>query len=310
MAENTEEKKIKKNIISELKKKFSGNNLFVLLMVIMVACYMFFFSSSYIFKPSEDSLNYTDINETQAVGNQAFTISQWIYSKSQNKMQVSLVMENDTTNTDISSYNFSSMTRAQSKSVSENSCNVVYSSSSMQIIDINNVPEKFAEVSLEIDKTDKTFGTDIDVDSTEMIQNTISNSNSSTTNTDSATIYTNMYKVKQVDNISKKSAIEYEIDRQKTNQNQYKKIIDNANKQIKSLQNENKSMEKKIDSLENEKKYCTTSEYKSLQQQQDAYRNAIKNNNDSIISLQDNIKENEKLSEEIKLKIIELERNR
>lgn len=310
MAENTEEKKIKKNIISELKKKFSGNNLFVLLMVIMVTCYMFFFSSSYIFKPSEDSLNYTDTNETQAIGNQVFTISQWIYSKSQNKMQVSLVMENDTTNTDISSYNFSSMTRAQSKSVSENSCNVVYSSSSMQIIDINNVPEKFAEVSLEIDKTDKTFDTDIDVDSTEMIQSTISNSNSSTTNTDSATIYTNMYKVKQVDNISKKSAIEYEIDRQKTNQNQYKKIIDNANKQIKSLQNENKSMEKKIDSLENEKKYCTTSEYKSLQQQQDAYRNAIKNNNDSIISLQDNIKENEKLSEEIKLKIIELERNR
>lgn len=310
MAENTEEKKIKKNIISELKKKFSGNNLFVLLMVIMVACYMFFFSSSYIFKPSEDSLNYTDTNETQVVGNQAFTISQWIYSKSQNKMQVSLVMENDTTNTDISSYNFSSMTRAQSKSVSENSCNVVYSSSSMQIIDINNVPEKFAEVSLEIDKTDRTFDTNIDVDSTEMIQSTISNSNSSTINTDSATIYTNMYKVKQVDNISKKSAIEYEIDRQKANQNQYKKIIDNANKQIKSLQNENKSMEKKIDSLENEKKYCTTSEYKSLQQQQDAYRNAIKNNNDSIISLQDNIKENEKLSEEIKLKIIELERNR
>lgn len=309
MAENTEEKKIKKNIISELKKKFSGNNLFVLLIVIMVACYMFFFSSSYIFKPSEDSLNYTNTNETQAVGNQAFTISQWIYSKSQNKMQVSLVLENDTTNTDISSYDFSSMTRTQSKSVLENPCNVVYSSSSMQIIDINNIPEKFAEVSLAIDKTDKTFDTDIDVDNTEIIQSTTSNSDSST-NTDSTTIYTNMYKVKQVDNISKKSAIEYEIDRQKTNQNQYKKIIDNANKQIKSLQNENKNMEKKIDSLENEKKYCTTTEYKSLQQQQEAYRNAIKNNNDSIISLQDSIKENEKLSEEIKLKIIELERNR
>lgn len=310
MAENTEEKKIKKNIIFELKKKFSGNNLYVLLMVIMVACYMFFFSSSYIFKPSEDSLNYTDTNETQAVGNQTFTISQWTYSKSQNKMQVSLVMENDTTNTDISSYDFSSMTRTQSKSVSENPCNVVYSSNSMQIIDINNIPEKFAEVSLAIDKTDKTFDNDIDVDNTEVIQSTTSNSDSSTTNTDSATIYTNMYKVKQVNNISKKSAIEYEIDRQKTNQSQYKKIIDNANKQIRSLQSENKSMEKKIDSLENEKKYCTTSEYKSLQQQQEAYRNAIKNNNDSIISLQDNIKENEKLSEEIKLKIIELERNR
>lgn len=293
--------KFKKIDITKIKNKLSGNNLFIVLIAIMTVSYMFFFSSTYIFKPSEESLSYTDVSEKQSIGNKVFTISQWLYCPEQEKMQVSLLFDNTMSSNDaeISEYTFSSMTRSVSKSISNNTCEVVYSSNSIKIVDINNVPEDFAEVSLNIDKKDKTL--EINIDDNEGNDNSV---------VDSTSIYTNMYKVKTVEKISKKTAIEYEIDRQKNNQKTYQGNIKTAKLKIKSLNKENNKMNEEITKLELEKRYSTTTEYTVINEQQNAYRSSIKSNMDSIKDLEVTISENEKLVEEIKIKILELERSK
>lgn len=293
--------KFKKIDITKIKNKFSGNNLFIILIVAMLVSYMFFFSSTYIFKPSEESLSYTDVREKQGIGNKVFTISQWLYSPEQGKMQVSLLFDNTESSNDaeIAEYTFSSMTRSVSKSISNNTCEVVYSSNSIKIVDINNVPEDFAEVSLNIDKKDKTLEMNID-----------DNEDSDNSVVDSTSIYTNMYKVKTVEKISKKSAIEYEIDRLENNQRTYQGNIKDAKSKIKMLNKDNDKMNEEITKLELEKRYSTTTEYTVINEQQNSYRSSIKSNMDSIKDLEVTISENEKLVEEIKIKILELERSK
>lgn len=293
--------KFKKIDITKIKNKFSGNNLFIVLIVAMLVSYMFFFSSTYIFKPSEESLSYTDVREKQGIGNKVFTISQWLYSPEQGKMQVSLLFDNTESSNDaeIAEYTFSSMTRSVSKSISNNTCEVVYSSNSIKIVDINNVPEDFAEVSLNIDKKDKTLEMNID-----------DNEDSDNSVVDSTSIYTNMYKVKTVEKISKKSAIEYEIDRLENNQRTYQGNIKDAKSKIKMLNKDNDKMNEEITKLELEKRYSTTTEYTVINEQQNSYRSSIKSNMDSIKDLEVTISENEKLVEEIKIKILELERSK
>ena len=293
--------KFKKIDITKIKNKLSGNNLFIVLIVAMIVSYMFFFSSTYIFKPSEESLSYTDVREKQGIGNKVFTISQWLYSPEQEKMQVSLLFDNTESSNDaeIAEYTFSSMTRSISKSISNNTCEVVYSSNSIKIVDINNVPEDFAEVSLNIDKKDKTL--EINIDDNEDSNNSV---------VDSTSIYTNMYKVKTVEKISKKSAIEYEIDRLENNQRTYQGNIKDAKSKIKMLNKENDKMNEEITKLELEKRYSTTTEYTVINEQQNSYRSSIKSNMDSIKDLEVTISENEKLVEEIKIKILELERSK
>ena len=293
--------KFKKIDITKIKNKFSGNNLFIVLIVAMLVSYMFFFSSTYIFKPSEESLSYTDVREKQGIGNKVFTISQWLYSPEQGKMQVSLLFDNTESSNDaeIAEYTFSSMTRSVSKSISNNTCEVVYSSNSIKIVDINNVPEDFAEVSLNIDKKDKTL--EINIDDNEDSNNSV---------VDSTSIYTNMYKVKTVEKISKKSAIEYEIDRLENNQRTYQGNIKDAKSKIKMLNKDNDKMNEEITKLELEKRYSTTTEYTVINEQQNSYRSSIKSNMDSIKDLEVTISENEKLVEEIKIKILELERSK
>ena len=293
--------KFKKIDITKIKNKLSGNNLFIVLIVAMIVSYMFFFSSTYIFKPSEESLSYTDVREKQGIGNKVFTISQWLYSPEQEKMQVSLLFDNTESSNDaeIAEYTFSSMTRSVSKSISNNTCEVVYSSNSIKIVDINNVPEDFAEVSLNIDKKDKTLEMNID-----------DNEDSDNSVVDSTSIYTNMYKVKTVEKISKKSAIEYEIDRLENNQRTYQGNIKDAKSKIKMLNKDNDKMNEEITKLELEKRYSTTTEYTVINEQQNSYRSSIKSNMDSIKDLEVTISENEKLVEEIKIKILELERSK
>ena len=293
--------KFKKIDITKIKNKLSGNNLFIVLIVAMIVSYMFFFSSTYIFKPSEESLSYTDVREKQGIGNKVFTISQWLYSPEQEKMQVSLLFDNTESSNDaeIAEYTFSSMTRSISKSISNNTCEVVYSSNSIKIVDINNVPEDFAEVSLNIDKKDKTL--EINIDDNEDSNNSV---------VDSTSIYTNMYKVKTVEKISKKSAIEYEIDRLENNQRTYQGNIKDAKSKIKMLNKDNDKMNEEITKLELEKRYSTTTEYTVINEQQNSYRSSIKSNMDSIKDLEVTISENEKLVEEIKIKILELERSK
>ena len=293
--------KFKKIDITKIKNKLSGNNLFIVLIVAMIVSYMFFFSSTYIFKPSEESLSYTDVREKQGIGNKVFTISQWLYSPEQEKMQVSLLFDNTESSNDaeIAEYTFSSMTRSISKSISNNTCEVVYSSNSIKIVDINNVPEDFAEVSLNIDKKDKTLEMNID-----------DNEDSDNSVVDSTSIYTNMYKVKTVEKISKKSAIEYEIDRLENNQRTYQGNIKDAKSKIKMLNKDNDKMNEEITKLELEKRYSTTTEYTVINEQQNSYRSSIKSNMDSIKDLEVTISENEKLVEEIKIKILELERSK
>ena len=293
--------KFKKIDITKIKNKLSGNNLFIVLIVAMIVSYMFFFSSTYIFKPSEESLSYTDVREKQGIGNKVFTISQWLYSPEQGKMQVSLLFDNTESSNDaeIAEYTFSSMTRSVSKSISNNTCEVVYSSNSIKIVDINNVPEDFAEVSLNIDKKDKTL--EINIDDNEDSNNSV---------VDSTSIYTNMYKVKTVEKISKKSAIEYEIDRLENNQRTYQGNIKDAKSKIKMLNKDNDKMNEEITKLELEKRYSTTTEYTVINEQQNSYRSSIKSNMDSIKDLEVTISENEKLVEEIKIKILELERSK
>lgn len=293
--------KFKKIDITKIKNKLSGNNLFIVLIVAMIVSYMFFFSSTYIFKPSEESLSYTDVREKQGIGNKVFTISQWLYSPEQEKMQVSLLFDNTESSNDaeIAEYTFSSMTRSVSKSISNNTCEVVYSSNSIKIVDINNVPEDFAEVSLNIDKKDKTL--EINIDDNEDSNNSV---------VDSTSIYTNMYKVKTVEKISKKSAIEYEIDRLENNQRTYQGNIKDAKSKIKMLNKDNDKMNEEITKLELEKRYSTTTEYTVINEQQNSYRSSIKSNMDSIKDLEVTISENEKLVEEIKIKILELERSK
>ena len=92
--------KFKKIDIKKIKNKFSGNNLFIVLIAIMTVSYIFFFSSTYIFKPSEESLSYTDVREKQSIGNKVFTISQWLYCPEQEKMQVSLLFDNTISSND------------------------------------------------------------------------------------------------------------------------------------------------------------------------------------------------------------------
>ena len=275
--------------------------MFIVLIVAMIVSYMFFFSSTYIFKPSEESLSYTDVREKQGIGNKVFTISQWLYSPEQEKMQVSLLFDNTESSNDaeIAEYTFSSMTRSISKSISNNTCEVVYSSNSIKIVDINNVPEDFAEVSLNIDKKDKTLEMNID-----------DNEDSDNSVVDSTSIYTNMYKVKTVEKISKKSAIEYEIDRLENNQRTYQGNIKDAKSKIKMLNKDNDKMNEEITKLELEKRYSTTTEYTVINEQQNSYRSSIKSNMDSIQDLEVTISENEKLVEEIKIKILELERSK
>ena len=293
--------KFKKIDITKIKNKLSGNNLFIVLIVAMIVSYMFFFSSTYIFKPSEESLSYTDVREKQGIGNKVFTISQWLYSPEQEKMQVSLLFDNTESSNDaeIAEYTFSSMTRSISKSISNNTCEVVYSSNSIKIVDINNVPEDFAEVSLNIDKKDKTL--EINIDDNEDSNNSV---------VDSTSIYTNMYKVKTVEKISKKSAIEYEIDRLENNQKTYQGNIKDTKSEINMLNKENDKMNEEITKLELEKRYSTTTEYTVINEQQNSYRSSIKSNLDSIKDLEVTISENEKLVEEIKIKILELERSK
>lgn len=119
-----------------------------------------------------------------------------------------------------------------------------------------------------------------------------------------------MYKVKTVEKISKKSAIEYEIDRLENNQRTYQGNIKDAKSKIKMLNKENDKMNEEITKLELEKRYSTTTEYTVINEQQNSYRSSIKSNMDSIKDLEVTISENEKLVEEIKIKILELERSK
>ena len=289
-SENNKNNKNKSNGTSGFKKTLniknkSKNSVFVVILIIMFFTYGFFLMSTSIFKPSENSLVYTKIGELSEIGTRNFVISEWKYCENQDKMQVTLLFDTETISSEIYEYDYYSMTRKINKKTEDNECKKIYSSNSVQVIEIENVPKDFAEVSLVINSSDKLLEDDENV-----------NEN---------IIYTNMYKVTSVDNIESKTPLEYEVDRLNYNKNSYEKEIKTIEKTIKKLTDDNKDIDKQMKELEKEKIYATSVDYEKINEQITSYQNQIITNNETIKEQEIIIKEKKGLIEEIKLKIIE-----
>jgi chromosome segregation ATPase len=129
------------------------SNMYVALTLLFVLGFGFFLTSKVFVADELDILN-TEIGKEYSLStNGKFTIKDWVYDEQKNKMQVTLITSN--MRNYLSELNFKSIARVNLEN--ELPTEVVYSSNDIYIINIDNVPKQFQQVSLRLVKKDVSF---------------------------------------------------------------------------------------------------------------------------------------------------------
>lgn len=126
------------------------SNLYVAITLIFFLSFGFFLSSKIFMADEIDVLNTELGKEFNLNSNGKFTINDWIYDENSNQMQVTLITS-DMRNY-LSELDFKSVARSDLKSPLETE--VVYSSNDIYIVNINEVPKDFQQVSLRLLKNE------------------------------------------------------------------------------------------------------------------------------------------------------------
>ena len=129
------------------------SNLYVALTLLFVLGFGFFLTSKVFIADEIDILNTEIGKEYNLSTNGKFTIKDWVYDEQKNKMQVTLITSN--MRNYLSELNFKAVARVNLEN--ELPTEVVYSSNDIYIINIDNVPKKFQQVSLRLVKKDVSF---------------------------------------------------------------------------------------------------------------------------------------------------------
>ena len=129
------------------------SNMYVALTLLFVLGFGFFLTSKVFVADELDILN-TEIGKEYSLStNGKFTIKDWVYDEQKNKMQVTLITSN--MRNYLSELNFKSIARVNLEN--ELPTEVVYSSNDIYIVNIDNVPKQFQQVSLRLVKKDVSF---------------------------------------------------------------------------------------------------------------------------------------------------------
>lgn len=269
---------------SSIKKfvRVQGNLILKTMFILMVAFYIFSFSSNYIFAPKENDLLYTPVKQDNLIENTVIQIYDWKYSKAQNMMEVNLTIDDETAN--LYTLSYTSKARMTGNELQNLSVQTVYQSSSYVVIFIKDIPENYNEILLSVDSENKTTGSNIG----------------------SVSLYTNRYKATKVNNISKKTGVEYQIDRLNIGIENFQEKINLLQKNINKYNKNIKNATNEIEKLRDEQQYLTTDEITESEGKIKSFNSSILNATNSIKSEQDKIRAYQQKLDEIKLKIKEI----
>lgn len=259
-----------------------GNLILKTLFALIVAFYVFSFASNYIFAPKESDLLYTPVKQDNIIENTKLQIYDWKYSKSQNMMEVDLTIDDETAN--LYTLSYTSKARMTGNELQNLSAKAVYQSSSYVVIFIKDIPENYNEILLSVDSENETTGSNIG----------------------SVSLYTNRYRATKVSNISKKTGVEYQIDRLNIGIENYQNKINSSQKSINKYNKNISSATNEIEKLREEQQYLTTDEIAESEEKIKSFNSSILGATNSIKSEQDKIRNYQQKLDEIKLKIKEI----
>lgn len=220
------------------------SNLYIAITMIFFLSFGFFLSSKIFLAEEFDVLN-TEIGKEFNLNSKGkFTINDWIYDENSNQMQVTLVTS------DMRNY----LTELDFKAVARSNLNkqlqtkVVYSSNDIYIININDVPKNFHQVSLRLLKNDVSITEDFkEVEQKSEKDNLITR------------VYADETLVKRAE-ISDGDVRDYAIDVTEKMIKETDKNIGNLEKEIKNKEKLTEKIEVEITKIKSEMLYQTLEE--------------------------------------------------
>lgn len=250
------------------------SNLYIAITLVFFLSFGFFLTSKMFLADELDVLNTELGKEYNLNSNGKFTINDWIYDEEKNKMQITLITSN--MRSYLSELEFQSVARSKLDNPLETE--VVYSSNDIYIVNIEEVPKDFQQISLRLMKDDVELSNEFDEETKK--QNEKDNLITS--------IYADQTVVKRGE-IAEGDVRDYAV-------NVTNKMIADANKESKEAQNEISKREVLVKKIEEEiKKLKSELLYQTLEEQ-------TKTNN-RIYSLEKEITNINREIEKIKLDI-------
>lgn len=284
------------NIVSFKDKvsKVSKNTIVIAVLVLIIGGYIFFFASPYIFSLPIDNLLYTEMDIEQKIDeSHRFTIEDWQYSEEQNRMEVIFSFDNLSYD-GVNEYDYSIISRNKGKKNKKVEFDVVYESPSFSALIINDVPKDFYEMAITVSYEE------IDLSSV--------SSGVTVPQKHSRTVYNNIGKVHQVNDITEANIFNLYIDKLNRNINEHKENISSLEGQNAIYQDNLKNITEKAASLRESEMYMTNTQIeeterqiKQLQNSYETTEKLIKDNEEKINDENIDIKEIEDKIEQIKL---------
>lgn len=239
------------------------NSILIIFLIIFVGGYAVFFTSSLYLPTDTSDYRVTELNSFNELDSEhKFSIARWQYSEEQQRMEVELDIEN-TAYDGMTDYRVQVRTDPSSRTT----VNKIINESTLLILQIDNVPNNFKIISLQI---------------------ALPNDNENILR-----LYTNPEAVERVDALDILTRTEYQINRLERNILNYQNEIESFKNEISEKQNKIANIEAQNQELYESRQFRTEAEIQEIDQQIQTNKALIETETKAIDELNSQILENE-----------------
>lgn len=277
--------------------KFIKKNLILIIIIVLIfGGYVFFFNTPRIFKESGENLMNTELNQSVSIGDgYSVSVEEWEFSESENAMMVILSLSSRSGISD-KTFTYSAASRLNTGEAKNAPCDVITEIPAFTSVVIRNVPANFQEVALGVlmkDKHESAVKTET--------------GNTEKSKDKQVVLFSNRETVTRVASVKNLDVVGIYIKRLKA-------LIEDKEKQITDIENENKDQKTKQADILEQVAELRAQEIYLTDEQLESQRRTVKdlqNNYDSATKqVENNEKKIKQLKEDIRLvneKITELE---
>ena len=275
--------------------KFIKKNLILIIIIVLIfGGYVFFFNTPRIFKESGENLMNTELNQSVSIGDgYSVSVEEWEFSESENAMMVILSLSSRSGIND-KTFTYSAASRLNTGEAKNAPCDVITEIPAFTSVVIRNVPANFQEVALGVlmkDKHESAVKTET--------------GNTEKSKDKQVVLFSNRETVTRVASVKNLDVVGIYIKRLKA-------LIEDTEKQITDIENENKDQKTKqadilelVAELRAQEIYLTDEQLESqrrtvkdLQNNYDSATKQVENNEKKIKQLKEDIRlVNEKITE-------------
>lgn len=259
----------------EFKKK-KGNLKFYLILFLIAGGYLFFFSSLTWMPAGTNSEMLTPLGEEQEWAERTIEIVRWDYSESQELMEIEMDIKNNTFD-GVNCYTYSAIDRAGDTLTVQK----IIEEPDWVVVQIKGVTSSFGEVSFRIDIPEKK-------------------------EIDTLRLYTNKNSVRGVNKLEIKDRNGYRKGRFELQIAEYKKEIQQKEKQMNTIVSQNEQMQLEIERLQNESQYQTEEQKEETNARITEITGKMTSNQEETENLQKDIEECRKRIALAEKQIVEL----